>query len=435
MSSPNIKLQSLIRKYKNGIKETIDKKKIIENHTYTLNINENIIETKHLLSSKNKHLYKYNLLCNDTNNVNNVNNVNDTNDIFKFDLDNPEFEKSELKGFEKKNDEYDKRVKLYDIESYLNPNNGFLVNLYNVELCDEKWLIFMYFMNRLYANFTNCEKIKIKSLHINMMPGSSISALHHFLYNSNICSLGSNGIHNIEWDWIGTTYSKNNTIVNDDFNIGYKLTSLYGSNLLHMLEKNIYNINNINYIINETLNRKGKVNLICVDNDVSEYSLTHDDYKSFISYAILAIKTLESISIAYIRLPDINIWDTQFINILLLYSLIFQELYIFKFMLNNVPQYYLICKNKKKINNEILYKKLLFILQNTEDSDWDEYNLFIKNVFEDNMIKSWLDDILSIIKTEQKLKKNNMYGSVAILFNDIITELDDVLNINIDTFL
>ena len=305
-------------------------------------------------------------------------------------------------------------------------SDGFIHNTYNAELCDKEWMIFIFSINMFYYAFT-CEKVKIKSLHINCST-SVLSAINHFLFNSTV---GKSKLGNSEWKWLFVN-SKSNIKSNIQQNSfsgstcsfsgsscslsgSAKIMKKYQSNILNVIESNISSINNINFIINETSTKLNKINLLVV--------CKLSDIKTYIMYAVLIAKLMELNSIFYIKVPNIDNWDTQFVNILLLYSFLFEEIYIYKYNLTDLSTY-LICKNRKKINNEILYKKLIDILVNPLFTN--KHNLFNESVFT-NFAKSWLKKINDIIINE--INEND-----EIKLDTILTSIE-TLTTNINNFL
>jgi len=75
---------------------------------------------------------------------------------------------------------------------------------------------------------------------------------------------------------------------------------------------------------------------------------------------IFAIKLLDLKSILYVTLPVCREWTNRWISILLLYVYVFEE--IFAFYTDFDDKIHLICNNKKKLSNEVIYKKLMFIM-------------------------------------------------------------------------
>lgn len=262
---------------------------------------------------------------------------------------------------------------------------GHLYNIYNTELCDENWLIHLYCISNISNNFMTNNKVKVKSLHINQW--SSLSAFNHFLHNS----------ISAEWDWLNILNSLN------------KPARSHKSKTLTLIENNLHSVNNINYIINES-NKFTKINFLTCD--------TISSINDYITYIILTIKCLDVNGIAFIKIPQIQNWDTQFINVLILYNLIFSEVYIYKFSLITESTF-LLCKGKKKINNEIIYKKLIHVISN---KDFANRNLFSK-IFVDNFT-NYIFDII-----DQDGEKN------SIVFNDLIKDINNCLNVNVNTFM
>lgn len=349
-----VKLQSLIRKFKNLTKEKTDKNKIITNYQLNLSIDNMVLDT-HLFQSDKSATYQLDLLST-------VLSINSEIAIINEYIDN-------------------------------NLDTGYLNNVYNTELCNETWLINLYMIDNIHTNFITNDNVNIKSLHIGKL--TNLSAFNHYIYNGSLPELV-----NPEWQWLNTYYG-----TYDD-----TLVKKYKNQLLQLLESDIQSFNNINYIINEVSNKFAKINLLTIDSDI------HDTH-THLTYASFVVKLMEPSGMLFIKIPNITEWDTEFINILLLYSLLFTEVYIFKFNLLTKSTY-LLCKNKKKISNETIYKKLIYIIAN---KDITKFNLFSRDIFELPVIINWLNNLLV---------ENNNY----VAFDKILNTIDSVLKVNTKTF-
>jgi hypothetical protein len=304
----NVKLQSLIRKFKNSSIEEME----LTNYSYNLSIDDAELDTAFLFQTAKCDKFIYTI---DALEKPNIGNSAPIKIISKLNVKSAE-----------------NNVKYY-IDSDI---KGYLHNLYNAELCDEEWVISMYFLSIVNQMFIRNEKIKINSLHLNNISHSTLSAFHHLLYNSSIK-------HNIEWKWLN--------VIPYNFEVTTKLKNTLErvlrkdrNKLLHLLDKKCYSTNNINYIINETNLKLSKINMLCVlDADKS--------IKSYISNAILSIKLMDQNGIIYVKIPNVDTWNTGFINVLLLYALIFVEVYVYEFDICSSSTY-LLCKTRRKINNE-----------------------------------------------------------------------------------
>lgn len=383
MASSGIKLQSLLCKFKNQYKEEIAKKKIIKNYTHDISLEEQL-ERRYIFQFRNNTQHIYSVTDSDTNSaeiiVNTELNVTKIHDY----LDNASMD---------------------------NIQKGYISSVYNAEFCNENWLNNIYLMDVVYHNFINAnDKVIIKSLHISNEPNSELSAINHFIFNNSASELVG-----AEWSWLNIV---NPMRIMDKM---YILNKMYKSKLLYLLDNSMSKVNNINFIINETTEKLNKINLLLVNELDNKFTI-----KEHIAYAALSIKLLEINSIFIIKVPNIEHWNTSFINVLLLYSMIFSEVYIFKFSLIT-SKTYLICKNKKKIANESLYKRLIFLLNDTEFID---QNIFSKKIFEIESVKTWLNNILSIknvILNPPELLTN-------IVFKDILDIVDNKLKINTELF-
>ncbi len=358
MSSPDIKVQSLLRKYKNLSVENINKQKVISNICYEISNNSTLsrsctLSTSFILKS--------------------LNNQNISHQL-------PEISNNQ--------NNYDENDKKSEIMDYIgNSDSSIFANVYNSEFCNEEWVAFLYFISKNYINFHKSDKIQIKSLFLNTL--SPLSACHHFLYNSN------ENLKNLEWKWCFSTY----------YYKKHELREEYHNNILHLQDKNLHSINNINYIINEVTCLYSKINFLIN---------TSCGYNDYIACAVLSIKLLELNCIFYCKLPKFNNFTDEIKDSIFLFSLIFDEVYIYKFNLG-VEMNYLICKNKKKINNETTYKKLLFCLE--------KYPIFTNEIKQENI--KWYESLDEII--------NDTDHSKIIYFDTIKKEINDVLSYNYKT--
>ncbi len=270
----------------------------------------------------------------------------------------------------------------------------------------------MYFINRLYANFATHDKIKIKSLHVHSLPGSALSAIHHFLFNSKI----NISYQNIDWQWAGTI----NNFVEDPHEMSADLKIKYSKNLLNIFDSGgIAHTNNLKFVVNETLKRMcSRLNFLCIGASEEENCRSH------LANAVLAIKLLEPTCIAYIEVPNPSDWTVHTINGLLLYSLLFQELYLFKFTLTNTCRTILICKNKKKVNTQLIYKKIMLLLANPKY----RFNLFSLGFMKSN------DEIRELVQKILNIQEDRL-DVLPIVLNDVMYEISKVLNLNTSTFL
>lgn len=352
----DIKLQSSIRRLRS---EKFSDEPITR-WNYNLNTGDINIDTKWLYQSRGGSDYNYTL-----------------EDITDIKVNNGKSDVVDING---------------DIENYF--QDGYYKNVYNAENCDMDWVIFMYTINKIYRCFNNKTRIIINSLHFNNV--SVLSAFNHFIYNSKVTP------ENIEWNWL---------CANDSVNGANKsVERKYKKNILKPAYNEIYHCNNINYVINETVSRFQKVNLIVSHS----YGNTMNIY---VAYAIYCLKLLDINGCMYINIPPKREWDVKFLNILLLYTGIFRNIYFYNFDLIS-KTCILVCHGKKKTSNEILYKRLMQLLQNFENVT----NIYSKHVYDIPEIKSWLDNLLSI---DMSIIKSNV----------VIDNINDLLDINMEPFL
>lgn len=358
MSSPDIKIQSILRNYKSAIKEDFNKQKIISEFTYKIN-NDNILSIKNITSLKD---------------------IMSFEDTIKQEISKENSEENSEETSQKN-----------EIDEYIGYSNIF-ANIYNSEFCNEEWVAFLYFISKNYINFQDIEgNVHIKSLFLNNI--SILSAFHHFLYNSN------EKLDKLDCKWCLATY----------YYKKHEIRKEYHNNVLKLQDKQLYSINNINYIINEITSSYSKVNFLIN---------TNCSYNDYISCAILAIKLLDNNCLFYCKIPKFDNFTDEIKDVLLLYSLIFEESYIYSFDLKSQMNY-LVCKNKKKINTDSIYKKLLS-LQNSLQT---KYPIFLEEFKKENDL--WISNLDKIISEPQHNK--------IIRFDIIKKEINDVLGYNYKT--
>jgi len=374
MSSSDIKFESILRNFKNKAKVNLEQKKIITKFSYDISSNM-IIDTSDLFCNKiaDKFIYDF-----------------DYDLDFDHDFDN-----------EKVIDENATKDADIDILNYIS-QNGYLYDVYNAELCNEDWLIYMFLFKNIHYNFISSVR-NIDSLHFiklsneidNSYQFAGLSAIHHFLHNSNILNT---------WNWISTIIPTNKILRNK-----------YKHNYISLLGSNIPTIDNITSIINNAADRLMKINFMT--NDII------GNTEMYVIYACLGIKLLDSIGILFTRFHNSNEWSSQHINILRLYALIFQEVYVYNFNIVE-PRTYILCKNKKKIPNVKIYKELIYLCSCSKDA-LPTHNLFTKSSFDDQ----WLEKISGIFSD---IKSDNL---ATIDNKEIIDFITDGLKQNTAPFI
>lgn len=331
--------QKLIRKEKSKIKEKLDEKKIVSN--YTLDIStDTVITTK--------------IICGELGGAN-----------FIYDMP-----KITYTG--------------YFIDDIKACAEDGLISIYEAEMCNFDWILSMFNATCIYKNFLSIEKVNINSLYI-VNSCSPISAMHHFIFNSHLRKIQKN----IEWNW--------SALVDKDKKLSYSDTaffSKYKDNILNILSNGLHH--EINYIINEVAKKHNKLNFIYIDRK-------YVDIKEYICYGILAIKLLDAQCIFCISFPFLNKWTKDHISAIILYCLIFKEVYLYNLNMED-NQILIVAKNKKKFNAEIVFKKLFVTLS----TDLNKYNLFdmsgeLQEIYKKITHISWQD--LNKISIDEIIKE------------------------------
>ena len=283
----------------------------------------------------------------------------------------------------------------FTLSSEYNMNHyEYFSNVYNAELCDDEWMRSIYFLNSFYTHFIHNGILDIRSVHIDNSKGSTIAAFNHFIFNSNVLDR-----YGINWKWLTT--SKN--VLSDEYSI-HNLKIIPSETDLVILSDKISH-------------RLSSFNLILIDN-----------FKNCIIYAALIANLMDENGMCYVRVPDVKNWNTHTINTILLYSLMFEEVRLYKFESCKI---YILCKNlKRNMEKGRVYKKLVRILSKRFNPM--EYNLFHEELFQIPELHKWLDNILHIIS---KYVDQCDVITCDVMCDSIFKKNIDILKINTNTLL
>ncbi len=268
-------------------------------------------------------------------------------------------------------------------------DRGILANTFQLNACSRASMPALYFISKLYRNYIDINNMYIRSFHISDNLMSEVESMRHFLYNST----ATQDIV-VDWDWFGVSSR-------DD--------PPDSKNILNVLDGGACTFDNVNIILG-IIAKTFKVNYLSICCDYAQYS----------NYLLLFCKILTTDCTVCVSVPHFSKWDTKFIQVLLLYSLFFREVLVYKLDLgdDDICDVFLVCRNKKKTSNDQLYKKLLYINNNNMAG----YNTFPEEVFKLPEYGRWLTTIRRILAAEQ----SNRPGKVVAL-DEILQMITDTL--------
>jgi hypothetical protein len=385
MTSPNIQIQNLMRRYvKERDANTPDMIKflisssnvIIPDNSFKL---ENILQTNLLYNFKQSFEYTLNIEQENENEIN-------EEDIFLMD----EEKNNNITDFE------NLIIDNLEYKQYL--GNGILYNIYGAKLVDEKWILYGFIISKIYKLFKRNilnEDIKINSLHIGIDNGGIQSVFNHLFSSSELFS-------NLKINWNWTSLSRNN-----------ELYSKYKKNFISLLPIKPY-WEQIILIINKLQDITDKYNLLIfqinTDNPIDILR------KQYLFTIIMALRFLDNQGVLLMEFPIESKWGILETNILALCALIFDDVYLTKYEIGKIYNI-IVCKEKKKnLSTTALIKKL------------------IKIMYESSTCCIILEDILTsdFINQINKIKSNLQ---VPIDFSHIIQNLKTILLYNETQFI
>jgi hypothetical protein len=294
------------------------------------------------------------------------------------------------------------------------------------KLCDYNWLLSFNLMS-IYINELNSKLDFIQKKNIrllNMGSGSCgfIGGIYYFL--NNFVSLQQSISHNLNeysFEWIG--FDINNDPRNNGFlrlsklidNVNYK--SPFNYKLIH---------GNIEtYMISELRS--------LIECEFTDVNFIYNNIKPMlkntvlISVIILSVLTLNSKGIMITKIPEPELWDTSFINHIILISAIFKTTKIFKFPVCKNQKiyyrYYLVGQYKKTIAyNDLIGIRLVYMLKRYMDKK-EKYQNTMFNVV---CLKLLLDDIIDADELNEWHKKIEVIKNINI--DNLTIDLHKIIN-------
>lgn len=423
MTSPNIQIQNLVRRY---IKERGDISTINSNVVDLMspidisdvnfgNSNKNnlnlaidlSLQTSHLYNFKSTFEYKLDFFKNvekyciskETDKIIDEENETDFNNIFNMD-DHGVYGDRGISG--NRGDSGNQEAEHYlDNFVYVNKyaaeyiEKGILYNIYGAELVDYKWILYNFIISKIYKSFkTNVlnDNIKINSLHLGHDNGNIQSSLNHLFYSSN----AFNDIK-LQWQWAS---------INKNYLGQY---DKYKNNIISCLQSKPQ-WQQCQFFINKIGENWDKFNLITFS--LPDFNEDDKELRQlYVMLLIFVIKFLDSQGVALIELQLEIHWSLLEFNIIAICSLIFNNVYLTKY---NIEQTHvvLICKDKKKnLQTGNLVKKLLKVLVDSTT------NCIVSKEILSN---EWVDRIKSFVNSP----------ILPIQFEKIINDICNNLRIN-----
>ena len=277
-----------------------------------------------------------------------------------FEMDDETLDKADLNISENTN----------DFDQYLG-SDGIINNIFGGELVDAKWILYNFIISKIYKSFkTNMlnDSIKINSLHLGSDSGSVQATLNHLF-------TASNQFKDILVQWKWTSLSRSNELYNN-----------YKSNFIPLLSVRTY-WEQTTFIINKTSEIADRFNLIIYQKKKCEDDVTRR--YEYLFAIIMALRFSDSQSVLLLEFSVESAWGLLEINILALCGLIYDSVYLTKYEVGH-NYCVAICRDKKKnLNTNSLLKKLLKILLES-----DTLCIVDKSVF----TAEWLEHIDSLIK-------------------------------------
>ena len=230
---------------------------------------------------------------------------------------------------------------LYEIRQYLG-KDGMLNNVYGAELVDERWVLYAFIISKINRTFKRnmlADSIRINSLHFGNC-ASTVVALHHVFNASD-----SYKDTPVKWQWLCLNRNE--------------LYSEYRQNFIPHLSIRPY-WEQVVFILNKIGEYSDKYNLFIhhLDPESDEKTLRNQ----YLFIIIVVLKYIEPQGVFLLEIPQESEWKTLEINIVALCGLIFNEVYVTKYSIETIHTV-LVCSDKKKnINTSTLVKKLVKVL-------------------------------------------------------------------------
>ena len=281
--------------------------------------------------------------------------------------------------------------------------DGLFNNIYGAELVDEKWLLYAFIISKINRTFKKnmlVDHIQIKSLHIGDDTGSVQAALNHLFTASD--SFRNVPVH---WKWVSLDWTN-------------RLYHTHKSNFVPILKsKSIWD--QIVFIINKTAEMHERYGLVIFQPDRDTNSGANSNSSNNINsrnqylYAvIMSLRFTDPSGVFLLEFNSDTVWSTLEVNIIGLCGLIFDLVYITKYEIIKC-HYVLVCSDKKKnISTNSIIKKLIKLLLES-----DSVCVLDKSTFTSN----WLNNLSKSLSDTQ---------IEPISFMQIVNSINGILSYN-----
>lgn len=279
-----------------------------------------------------------------------------------------------------------------------------LLHYFSTHICGHNWLLsFNLFLH--YTSLTNASSLdfvktkEVRLLNIGNGKGDFISGMYYYFLNSNISKVNNETMHLRQYDlkWLGIDTDNNAS------NIHFrKFNKLLNTNvdpetydIIHgFATDDILEYKNLMYVKTMVDNKFGDVNVLY--NNIKP-RMVYKKSKIMLSIAILSLYSLNINGLMITKILEPEYWDSNFIDYLVLFSLIFNKTDIFRFPVNKKHKtyyrYYLVgCCKKNLVYNSILGRKLMFVLHN----DNIEQPKLLSDITDCDEINKWKQRLLII---------------------------------------
>jgi hypothetical protein len=273
-------------------------------------------------------------------------------------------------------------------------SDGILGNVYNIQDCDKYWLLSFCISAHFQDKFTD----DIKCFVMGYNSSTFINGLNHYCNNTRL-----------ELHWLGMGFNTKHNNNNNNNNI-----------LRGFSQDNLCDRDNLTHIKHTIENKMGNINMIY--NNISP----EPNYRILLSSAVLVLTSMPS-GIFISKIPEVNNWNDNFINYLLLFALLFNNTEICRFPVSTSNksnilsfQYFLICHDRKKILHKITaYRKILTYMKKCEKENSD-----ILNFSDEITAIDWKTNVMNI---KQKYIQADLQDNPQLKLCEILDKIKNIL--------
>jgi hypothetical protein len=291
-------------------------------------------------------------------------------------------------------------------------SDGILGNIYNIQNCDKYWLLSFCIAVQFRKSFTNEIRCFVMGYNSNMF----IDGLHHYCSYSKFGKVVQTGLK-----WMGMGFDAHKFEQKFEINQGY---------ILHgFVQDDICSRDNLAHVKHQVEIKLGNINMLY--NNVMPI-----DCRILLSAASLIMTSMPT-GIFISKIPDPVKWNANFINYLLLFSLLFNQTTVCRFPVSTKNkdknngysllsfQYFLVCHDRKRIlHKTTAYRKILTYMKKCENND--SLN-FVESISENPDVEQWKIHVKSI--KEQYIQADQQ-DNPQLHINEIFDKIKDVIGVN-----